>query len=272
MRKVLTNKIIYTFGAAYALAKRSVLIQMKEHLLGYAWVFIIPMLYAFCYVFIKKELSGVGSHDAATASFDALRAFSGITLLQFWIQLVQSLSDLIRKQRGMLRGLTVTASPFAFAVILEAGVALVIRVVLILIAIPILGLSFPSDAVSLGLFFCAIMSLLMTAAAIGLILLPWAALYSDVRKLLSAMTLPILLVSPVFYPAVEDSNSWLYWLNSFNPVASPFAVLSDILQSGDGSPYVYQMFIGMFISVLFISWSLLRLGNQVPVLLERVGN
>ncbi|MEP7729353.1 ABC transporter permease [Marinomonas primoryensis] len=265
------SKIQNMINAGYALAIRSIKIQMKEHFLGYAWVLIIPMLYAVCYIFIKRELTG-GQHDAETAAFDALRAFSGITLFQFWLQLVQGMSDLIRKQKGMLRGLTVSVNPFVLAIIIESGVALFIRALLIIVAIPLLGLQYPSDFFSWLLFFASLLSLLLTATALGLLLLPWAALYSDVRKLLTTITLPILLISPVFYPAVKDSSSWLYWINSFNPVASPLAVISDVFQGVGGGEYILQMLLGTVISILLITWSLMKLGNQVPILLERVGS
>ncbi len=266
------NNFRATVSSGWTLAWRNIRMQVREHLLGYAWVLLIPMMYAVCYVFIKRELMGNASLEGAEAGWDTLRAFTGITLFQFWIQLVQGMSELVRKQKGMLRGLNIGATPFVLAIVFESALALLIRSLLIIIAIPLLGLSFPQSIISWVLFIGSLFALQLTAISIGLILLPWSALYADVRKALSSITLPMLLISPVFYPAVKDTNSWLYWVNCFNPVASPLAVLADAFQTGTYGLYLMPMMIWSALALLLICWSLLKLRRQVPILLERVGN
>ncbi len=257
--------------SGWTLAKRSIHMQMREHLLGYAWVLIIPALYAICYVYIKRELTGADVNNVHYG-LDALRAFTGITLLQFWLQLVRDMSGLVRKQKGMLRGLDISATPFVAAVVFESAISLAIRTVLIIIAVPILGLSLPTDVMSWLLFFSCLLLLMLSASAIGMLLLPWSALYADVGKALSSIMLPMLLISPVFYPAVKDIDSWLYWVNSINPVASPLAIINELFQNNDYMLYLFPMLIWSTIALILSFWSLFQLRKQVPILLERIGS
>lgn len=149
-----------TILSGWTLASRSIHMQMREHLLGYAWVLIIPALYAICYVYIKRELTGADV-DSVHFGVDALRAFTGITLFQFWLQLVRDMSGLIRKQKGMLRGLDISATPFVMAVIFESAVSLAIRTLLIIIAVPILGLSLPMDIIPWLVFLSCLIVLFL---------------------------------------------------------------------------------------------------------------
>ena len=245
--------------------------QMREHAFGYAWTLIIPMLYAACYIFIKRELTGGSGEQSAEASWDVLRAFAGITLFQFWMQTVQEMCDFIRRQRGLLRGLNVGPTPFVLAVAFEGAIALAIRSLLIIAAIPLLGLAPPSGMSYWLWFFACQLALLTSAITIGLLLAPWAVLYADVRKALSSIGLPIILVSPIFYPAIEQKGGALYWLNIFNPLASPLAVISNVLQGKD-SAYMLPMLTASGVFLMLLGWSLLLLRRQVPILLERMGS
>ena len=261
-----------TLSAGWTLALRSIRVQMREHVLGYAWTLIIPMLYAVFYIFIKRELTGGVSMQTAAAGWDALRAFTGITLFQCWMQVVQDMSDMIRRQRGMLRGLNIGPTPFVLAIVFEGIVSLMIRILLIIAAIPILGLEFPSMMSTWLWFIICLLVLHLTAIAVGLLLAPWAALYADVSKALRSLSMPLMLMSPILYPAVERNDSMLYWLNIANPIASPLAVLADVLHGKAWSIYTVPMLFWGVLSVVLLLWSLAQLRRQVPILLERLGS
>jgi ABC-type polysaccharide/polyol phosphate export permease len=257
--------------SGFTLAVRSIRIQIRQHALGYAWALIIPVLYAACYIFIKRELSGHGSAQTVDGAWDVLRAFAGITLFQCWMQIVQDMSAFIRTHRGLLRGIDVGPIPFFLAVVFEGVIALAIRSLLIIIAIPILGLPFPIDILSWIWFFFSLLALLISAATVGLLLAPWSVLYADVRKALTSISLPMILISPIFYPAVEQQAGALYWLNIFNPIASPLAVISCALRE-TYSIYMLPMVLFTVGALMILCWSLKLLGRQVPILLERMGN
>lgn len=261
-----------TLSSGWTLALRSIRIEMREHALGYAWTLITPILYAVFYIFIKRELSGDASHKGVEAGWDVLRAFTGVALLQCWMQVIQGMTNLIRRHRGMLCGLDVGPLPFVLAIMFEGMIALAIRVVLIVAAIPVLGLPFPLDFLSWLWFVVSLLVLHLSASAIGLILAPWATLYKDVNKALQSINLPLILISPIFYAATQSKDSMLYWLNMVNPLASPLAVLADALQSKTWSLYSMPLLVLGVLSATLLLWSLVQLRRQVPILLERMGN
>lgn len=271
-RATAIKTLLDTIDSGVTLALRNIRLQMREHALGYAWALIIPMLYAVCYIFIKRELTGHTTAPSDQAGWDILRAFAGITLFQCWMQMVQEMSNFIRRQRGLLRGLNVGPTPFVLAIVFEGGIAILIRSILIILAIPLLGLAFPVGAYPWLIFLACILALLISATTIGLLLAPWSVLYADVRKALTSMNLPIVLISPIFYPALERSDSALYWVNILNPLASPLAVLSSVMQGQSGSFYMLPMFVAAGMSLLLLTWLLVLLRRQVPILLERMGN
>jgi ABC-type polysaccharide/polyol phosphate export permease len=106
---------------------------------------------------------------------------------------------------------------------------------------------------------------------LGLLLAPWAVLYADVRKGLSSISLPMILISPIFYAALEQKSGALFWVNVFNPIASPLAAISRSLR-GEESVYMLPMLIAMGVSLLVLCWLIKSLSRQVPILLERMGN
>lgn len=258
--------------ASWTLALRNMRIQIREHALGYAWALITPMLYAICYIFIKRELFGNTANEGADADWDVIRAFAGITLFQLWMQTVQEMSSMIRRQKGMLRGLEIGAAPFVFAILIEGAVALLVRVLLIIASVPVLGLPYPAELFSWFQFILSLLVLLLSASAIGLLLAPWATLYKDVSKALQSINLPLILVSPIFYAATKNTDSFLYILNIVNPLASPLAVLFDSLKDTYSEVYFIPMIVWAGVSVMLLVLSIYKLRQQVAVLLERMGN
>lgn len=259
-----------TMNASLALARRSITMQIKQHALGYAWTLIIPMLYAGCYIFIKQQLNGGAAHTVE-GSWDVVRAFAGITLFQCWMHQVQETSDFIRRNRGLLKGMSVGPVPFVLAIAFEGVIALFVRVILIVVAVPVLGLSLPGGLSAWLGFFLALIALLLSATVAGLFLAPWAVLYADVRKGLSSISLPMILISPIFYAAIEQTTGALFWVNVFNPIAAPLAVIARSLR-GEESVYMLPMLISMGLAALLLSALLRSLSRQVPILLERMGN
>ena len=178
---------------------------------------------------------------------------------------------MIRRNKGMLRGLNVGPAPFVITVMLEGLVAFMIRALLIAIALPIIGLPWP-DFPGIGLFFLSLAVLHLSASGIGLVLAPWSALYGDVRKGLQSINLPLILISPIFYPAIDNTASLIYWVNVISPIASPLAALNAGLQDMIKLHYLVPMLMWGGLSILLVAWSVVQLRRQIPILLERLGN
>ncbi len=266
----MTSLISHALRAGWALASRSVRVQIQGHLLGYAWTMITPVLYAVCFIFIKQSL---GNHDTSDPDhwWSVFRAFTGITLFQLWFQMLRDVSGFISTNRGMLKGLNVGLAPFVVGILFEGLLSMLIRVCTILIALPLLGLTFPKNPYAWLWMDLALGTLLLSALALGLVLAPWSVLYGDVRKALQSLSLPLVLISPIFYQAATRSDLPMFWVNVFNPIASPLAVISEAFR---GIPLSYDVvLIGWFgFSFLLLVWGATQTRKQVPILLERMGS
>lgn len=253
----------------WVLAFSKVRLQTKEHAFGYGWAILTPVIYAVCFVVVKQSLVGKTSIGDAQ-SWEVLRAFMGVSLFQLWFQLVQEMSELVRRRRSLLRGMNISEIPLILAVIFEACIGLAIRVGTIVLAVFFLGLSFPVSLI--GWFWCLISlcALLISASGLGLVLAPWAALYPDVGKSMRSINMPLLLISPVFYPATTQVESSLFVINCVNPLASIFATMLDVLMRKPPF-YSYALLGWVLFGLLLLSWSMYQLKKQIPILLERMG-
>lgn len=254
----------------WVIASRNINIQVKDHVLGYAWNLIIPLFYAFFYVLVKQELTS-GSSSEMTIDWDVVRAFSGILLFQCWMQTLQDSASMVRRQKGLFTGLNIRHEPFVVAIIIEGFINLMIRVLLIVLAVAIIGLELPDNLIAWCWFVLSFLCIQLSAVAIGLLISPWAILYPDVQKGLRAVNLPIILISPIFYHAVTNSDSILFYVNIINPLASPLAVMMSSFQD-DGWPFYGEvLLVWFFLSFAIIIWSTRNLRVNIPILLERMG-
>lgn len=258
--------------AGWVLAKRNISIQVRDHALGYGWVFLVPALYALGFVYIKREFMADATPLRDNTSWEVMRAFCGIMLVQFWLLLVQDMADIVGRNRSLMRGLNIGPIPFVLSVAFEGLVNLGIRMSLVFLALAALGHGFPSHLSSWTWIGFSVLILQLTAYAVGLFLAPWSALYPDMRKALQSMALPLILVTPIFYAPVADPQRALYWLAIVNPLAAPIAVMSNGLQGISAIPYSFSLSAWGLLSFAVIVWSVVQLRWQIPVLLERIGD
>lgn len=264
-----------SLSSGLVLARRNIGLQMRQHALGYAWAVLTPAIYAVFYIFVRSALHGKGvDSSGAAAHWDVIRAFSGISMIQTWFQLLRDASGLVRTNRAFFRGLNVSPTPFVVASLSEALLNFAIRLGLIVAAVLLFGLPLPPEGGSWIAILLSLAGLILSATALGLFLAPWAALYLDVQKAISTISLPLMLISPVFYPAVENPDVGLYWINVINPLAPALALLNLALR-GDAvlsSNYLIPFALHLAISLCLILICLKSLPRAIQILLERLGN
>lgn len=258
-------------STGWVLAKRNIAIQVRNHALGYGWTFLVPALYAVGFVYLKRELIADSGALRDDANWDVLRAFSGIMLMQFWLLLVQDMADIVGRNRSLMRGLNIGPVPFVLSVAFEGMINLGFRVVLILVALVALGHELPHHPSAWAGMGLGLMTLQLTAYALGLLLAPWSALYPDLRKGLQSMALPLMLATPIFYPPVADPQRALHWIHLANPLSAPVTAMTHGLQDG-GATAVLSLLVWTLLSVLAIAWAVVQFRWQIPVLLERIGD
>jgi lipopolysaccharide transport system permease protein len=258
------------FYIATSIAKKNFTKMVRENLLGLLWLFLTPLLYSVFFLLVKSSISGenVSSNELRMSAFNA---FIGLLLLQLWFQVIQETANIIRKNKNSLRSLNVSVTPFLLAVLIEAIVYLLIRIVIILLAFLIFDIDRSLSGMNVAILTLVGFSYILTCLFIGLLLAPWATLFSDIRSFLSSALMPVALLSPIFYFPVNESGSFLFWVNHLVPFASIQAVISDLLFRGE-TMYLLPLVIWSSVSFvgIFIFAALLK--QQTPILLERLGN
>jgi ABC-type polysaccharide/polyol phosphate export permease len=258
--------------AGWVLAKRNISIQIRDHALGYGWVFLVPAMYALGFVYLKREFVADAAASRGNANWEVMQAFCGIMLVQFWLQLVQDMADIVGRNRALMRGLNIGPSPFVLSVAFEGLLNLGFRIVLILVALVALEHPFPQHPSSWVWMGTSLLVLQFTAYALGLFLAPWSALYPDMRKALQSLALPLMLATPIFYAPVADPERALHWLNLINPLSAPVTAMSYGLQGIPAGVPASSLLVEGLLSFVVIAWSILQLRWQIPVLLERIGD
>lgn len=205
-------------------------LQYRASRLRYFWVFAAPFLYAAIFVVVREGMARHGLSIATGALPPALFAFTGVVLYQIWIQGLLAQADSLRDHRRLVGELRLPPEAFFFAALFGSAIDLAIRLALVALAAAAFGVAPAGTAWAVPLVG---LSIVLTGNAVGYLLLPVATIYRDVHTAIRSVTLGILLVSPVFYPATGDAGSVLYWVNQLNPLAAGVTTLRDTLFGGD---------------------------------------
>ena len=253
---------------ALALALNSLRSKARKHLLGYSWEFLSPVIYAVCFLLVKTSIS-TSSNQTEDHLISVLRVFVGVTLMQAWVQMLQQTAGFITHYRALLRGMTISEKPLILSLVFEQAFGLAIRFLTVVIAFLVLGPGLPSSWGSWGWIALALMGLVLSAVALGLIIAPWAALYPDFGMAIRSAMLPLMLLSPVFYAATREPTLPLFWLNCGNPMASVLATLMDALV-GESPFYGYVLLGWIVFSSGLLMFGFRNLKSQIPILLERL--
>lgn len=261
---------INSLHIAASIARKNFLKMIRENLLGLLWLILTPLLYSVFFLLVKNSIGGEEiSHEELKSS--AFNAFIGLLLIQLWFQIVQDTANIVRKNRNTLRSLNINILPFILAISLEAMIYLLIRIVIIALALAAFQPTMTPYNFGLVPLGIAALGFLTTSLFIGLLLAPWATLFSDVRSFLTSALMPTALLSPIFYFPVTEQGSFLYWVNHILPFASIQSVISDMLFKGET---LYALPLVIWTGVSFIGALILALliKHQTPILLERLGN
>lgn len=251
-----------------SIAQKSFKKLVRENLLGFLWVFITPLIYSIFFLLVKQSLSADNS-SKEIMKVAAMNAFIGLLLIQIWFQIIQDTANIIRKNKGTLRALSISVYPFILSIIFEAIVHLIIRALIILCAILLLKITVINTSVILWVLI--FITLISSAIFLGLILAPWATLFNDVRNILSSSLMPVALLSPIFYFPISQTEGFLFWANQIIPFSALQAVLSDSIFSG-ATNYLNAVYIWSGISIFGSVFLAIMLKQQTPILLERLGN
>ena len=223
------NDLPRAASLGWTLAVRDFKLRYMRNALGYVWVLLSPLLYAFIFVVVRHGMKGAGLHIDTGGIHPGLFALVGIVLFQGWLEGLMTQLEILRSNKNIVRAMSVPAETFFIAGLLFSGFGLLARLGIVALGLIVLG---EVPKATWWQFPLWSMAAMVTGSAIGYLLSLIANFYRDIRTTLQSISLGILLVSPVFYPPTTNPEAVLYYLNIANPFGATMATARDSLLGG----------------------------------------
>lgn len=255
-----------TLPISFTMALREISSNYRKSKLGFLWLVIQPALYAGIFVIIKFGMRGAGFDVDVGAAPPALFALVGMTLYQAWFEALQEQLESVRRSASLLKTVRFPPESFFFTPMIIALINLAIRLCVVGIASLALGWVPGPEALWFPL---AAVGVVFVGQAIGLVLMPLASLYQDVRRFVSSISIGLLLLTPVLYPATTKTDTLLHTINMWNPLAATLATTRDLLLGGTFVLLVPAIawFAAAVIATMFM---MLFIRAVLPIIVERL--
>jgi len=251
-----------SIGLAWQLAARDLKAQYRQSLFGYLWALLPPLLVAGS--FIALRAGGVLSAGALPVAYGAY-VITGALLWQIFADAVTTPLRLVTASREMLVRINFPREAIILAGVLTTCFGALVRLG---VMVPVLlhyriGLTVDIVFVPYG-----VLSLILAGTCVGLLLTPVGVLYRDVEKVLPAVLMLWMLLTPVAYPvaALGGESGWM----AFNFIAPLLEASRSWIIGGAPAPWVAMVQVnGGVLLALLAGWLLLRLA--APHLVARLG-
>lgn len=199
------------------LAGRKLQTQYRRNALGFVWLILAPLAYAFIFVVIKRGMRSAGLEIDTGPLHPGLFAFIGIAYYHTFLDGLLHQLEALRSHKNFVANNVFPPEAIFLAESMTLLPAALVRTMIFLVFAVIMG-TIISPQAGLILFALSIVTM-MVSHAIGILLAPFAVLYADFGTAIRSFSLGFLLLSPVFYPAATDPDTILYKINMFNPLA-----------------------------------------------------
>ena len=246
---------------AMRLTIRDIKAQYRQSILGLLWAFIIPI--ANTLVWIMLNSSGIVSL-ADTGLPYPVYVFSGTMIWSMFLESMQAPIQKITTNKSMIAKVNFPREAIPMSAFYQSLFNTGIKIIILVVALAILGYL---GGITLALVPLAAIGLVLIGTTIGLLLVPIAALYTDISKGLPLLMQFLMYTTPVIY-AIPKEGTWKTLIEN-NPLTPMIVVTRDWLTGTPTEflePYLYVM-LGTFI-LLAIVLIVFRLA--IPILVERM--
>lgn len=248
---------------AWRLFVRNFSAMYRQSLLGFVWALIPPLLTALVWVFLNGQR--VINVDDPGVPYPAFVLTSVLLWSVFAQSLVAPIISVVQG-RSILVKINFPRESLVLAGLFQVLFDLLVKLVLIVFVLVIFDVSL---APTLWLAPLGVLSLILLGLSLGMILLPIGMLYSDVQKVIVAITPFWMLLTPVIYPAPRSGLATL--LNKYNPVSPILTTARDWLFTGDAVFITPFLWISLGSLVLLFA-GLITFRLAMPIIIERSGS
>lgn len=246
---------------AWRLAVRDISAQYRQAALGLLWAFILPLANTLTWMFLNG--SGIVNVGATELPYPVY-VFTGTLLWAVFMDALNAPLQQTTAARPMLAKIKFPREALIVSGIYQTLFNAGIKIVLLLAALVLFGI-YPGW--SLLLFPLAILSLVFTGTAVGLLLTPVGLLYTDVAKSLPLLVQFVMYLTPVVFPMPE--SGWAAAIFKLNPVTPLILTARDWLTGFPAAWLTEFLWVNAAVILLLaLVWIVYRLA--MPILIERM--
>jgi lipopolysaccharide transport system permease protein len=234
----------------------------RQSLLGFLWAFIPPLLTALVWIFLNGQR--IISIDDPGIPYPAF-VLTSVLLWSVFAQALLTPINSILQSKSVIVKVNFPKEALVLAGFYQVVFDFMVKMVLIVIVLVIFNVV-PAGTVILAPL--GVMALILLGMSLGMILMPVGMLYTDIQRVIIAITPFWMLLTPVIYPEPRAGLSTL--LNRLNPVSPLLGATRDWIFHGDSDFVIPFLWIsGASALLLLVGMILFRLA--MPIIIERSG-
>jgi lipopolysaccharide transport system permease protein len=246
---------------AWRLAVRDINAQYRQTLLGFAWALLVPLGHAAVWIFLAR--SGLLTVGPTALPYPAF-VLAGTMLWAIFADAVHAPLGTVAASRDMLVRINFPREALILSGILQVGFNAAIKLAIVVLALIALGVR-PDWGIIAAPAGVAV--LMLAGTAVGLFLLPFGLLYSDVGRVLPFLMQALMYLTPVVYPIPAEGVARS--LLTLNPITAPLEASRQWL-TGGSPEFVTGLALtaaGALVLTLAL-WVVYRLA--LPIVIERM--
>jgi len=246
---------------AWQLALRDIRVQYRQAALGLLWAFILPLANTAAWLFIQG--SGIITLQPTALPYPVY-VFTGTILWAIFMDAVNAPLQQTTAAKPMLAKINFPREALMLSGIYQTLFNAGIKIGVLLAALLIMGVT---PGWGMLLFPLAVLSLILTGTALGMLITPVGMLYTDVGKGMPLLMQFLMYLTPVVFPV--PTGGWAATLFQLNPLTPLILTARDLL-TGFAPEYWGAFFIvnAAMLVLLAVMWVVYR--AAMPILIERM--
>lgn len=251
----------FTRGLAWRMFLRDTRATYRQSFLGYFWLLLPALANTLVWVFLNgAKVVNIDSGDVPYPLF----VFTGTVLWTAFNGSLVGAMSIIEEARGTLAKVNF---PHESLILTAFGKSLLNTAATAIFVIPFLFLYHVEFRTTMLLFPLGILATMLCGTALGLIVVPFAALFSDLGRAIHLGLRFGFFLTPVIFPVPK--SGWGHQLMVLNPATSLFVTSRSWLIGGE--PPMYLAFsLVVFASVILLTLGVVMLKVALPHIIERI--
>ncbi|RLT10226.1 MAG: ABC transporter permease [Planctomycetota bacterium] len=251
----------FTRGLAWRMFLRDTRATYRQSFLGYFWLLLPALANTLVWVFLNgAKVVNIDSGDVPYPLF----VFTGTVLWTAFNGSLVGAMSIIEEARGTLAKVNF---PHESLILTAFGKSLLNTAATAIFVIPFLFLYHVEFRTTMLLFPLGMLATILCGTALGLIVVPFAALFSDLGRAIHLGLRFGFFLTPVIFPVPK--SGWGHQLMVLNPATSLFVTSRSWLIGGE--PPMYLAFsLVVFASVILLTLGVVMLKVALPHIIERI--